>query len=500
MQRILSWLLTAIALSTATSVARAQSSTVPAGVGVPFSNLQDSLALNYFVPQDGIFPSEDSFSDALTLGNVRLTARNYANPSSAANGQLKAISQNTALHYLLGSAFGGDGQVTFALPDLAGRTAVGAGAGPGLNSVAKGDSFGSATVTLGEENLPPHVHQLPPFDAEPPSYTELGGQGVPFSNLQPSLGLRYLVATNGIFPTEGGGATDLVQLGQVALFAGDLTPGGWAEADGRLLTISENTALFAVLGTTYGGDGQETFALPDLRGRTIVGAGSSERGTFVLGEADGTEETFLNSRTMPAHNHVIDGLEGPEFTSVAGGGAPLDNMQPYLALNYAIVAEGIFPSYDQDPIETVIGEIVALAGNFIPGGLLPADGRLLGIESNYALYALLGNTYGGDGVTTFALPDLRGRTVVGAGEEFDPGDIQPLAALRSSVLSEDCECECSPVYAPGDTPGDNDPKLTYRNLPSHSHPVPEPSTLVLAAIGLAGAAFVGRRARRSMAA
>ncbi len=477
---------------------RGQSIVFPAGLGSSFSNLQDSLAMNYFIQQYGQFPSSaGSISDSFMIGNVRLSAAVNLRGGSPADGSLVGIQQSEALYSLIGTTYGGDGDQTFALPNLAGRTAVGAGAGSGLTPVEMASSFGNAFTTLTEANLPPHRHLLPPFDQFPPVTTEPDPAHVaePFSNLQPSLGMNYLISVEaGYYPIAG--SSDSVFLGQVGLFASDVVPNGWLPADGRLLAITQNSALFSLLGTTYGGDGQNTFALPDLRGRTIVGAGTSpERGPFYLGDSFGRETTQLNFFTMPAHNHVLTGPDGDTVvSSVAGNSEPLDNVQPSLVLNYGIVAQGVYPSYGEESVRTTMGEIISYAGFAAPEGILPCDGRTLNIAENGALFSLLGTTYGGDGVETFALPDLVGRTVVGAGEGFDLGTVPALLAARSSLLSdEECDCDCDPVYAPGDTPGDSAPRLSLSNLPPHNHSVPEPSTLALAGLGLIGALALGRR-------
>ncbi len=165
-------------------------------------------------------------------------------------------------------------------------------------------------------------------------------------------------------------------IGEIQWFAGNFAPRGWAFCDGQLLPISSYTALFSILGTTYGGDGRTTFALPDVRGRVIVheGAGpglSSRR----LGEEGGTETETLNTNQMPSHTHTLRANSGPSSevsptnnvlaspgrtrlyesgdantnmnsSSVAasGGGLSHNNMQPYTTLQCIIALEGIFPS------------------------------------------------------------------------------------------------------------------------------------------------------------
>ena len=166
-------------------------------------------------------------------------------------------------------------------------------------------------------------------------------------------------------------------VGQIKMFAGNFAPAGWALCNGQLLPISENEALFAILGTTYGGDGQTTFALPDLRGRvpmhTGTGAGLTPR---VLGEMGGSETVTMTINQMPAHSHLVAGTTNdgnqssptgaifantkildkeysdaasdttmkPTMIGNTGGNQPINNVQPYLAVNFIISLYGIFPS------------------------------------------------------------------------------------------------------------------------------------------------------------
>lgn len=110
-------------------------------------------------------------------------------------------------------------------------------------------------------------------------------------NMQPSLGISYIIALNGIFPSQSKGAEGLEPfIGEISMFAGNFPPAGWAFCEGQILSIFSNTALFSLLGTTYGGDGETTFALPDLRGRVPMhhgtGPGLTPRS---LGQKVGTE-------------------------------------------------------------------------------------------------------------------------------------------------------------------------------------------------------------------
>lgn len=159
-------------------------------------------------------------------------------------------------------------------------------------------------------------------------------------------------------------------VGEIRLFAGNFAPAGWWFCDGTLLPISENETLFQLIGTTYGGDGQSTFSLPDLRGRVPVHGGTSG---YILAETFGAEEVTLSSSQIPAHDHQVllstqpatssspanlahaqaeEPLYVPAGTgapidlapsAAVGGSQPHDNRQPYLGINYIISLFGIFP-------------------------------------------------------------------------------------------------------------------------------------------------------------
>ncbi|GJJ02760.1 tail Collar domain-containing protein [Duganella rhizosphaerae] len=172
-------------------------------------------------------------------------------------------------------------------------------------------------------------------------------------------------------------------VGEIRMFAGNFAPAGWAFCDGSLWPISENEVLFALIGTTYGGDGVETFAMPDLRGRVPVHVGTLQGDTYQLGMNGGVEQVTLTAAQMPAHSHVInastaapplaagainitDGsswvpaapspkpkvyttaapnlLMGADTIGPSGGSQPHDNMAPYLAIQFIISLFGIFPS------------------------------------------------------------------------------------------------------------------------------------------------------------
>jgi microcystin-dependent protein len=170
-------------------------------------------------------------------------------------------------------------------------------------------------------------------------------------------------------------------LAQITMFGGNFAPRGWADCSGQILAISQNDALFALLGTTYGGDGQVTFALPDLRGRVPLHAGNSTGPGLsprILGQSSGSEEVTLIVNELPAHSHALAASSAggnspsPEnavistdpggasagFSTVpapnnalspaamgpVGGGLPHNNIPPFLCVRYIIALEGIFPS------------------------------------------------------------------------------------------------------------------------------------------------------------
>lgn len=166
-------------------------------------------------------------------------------------------------------------------------------------------------------------------------------------------------------------------VGEIRMFAGNFAPRGWALCDGQLLAISQNDALFSLLGTTYGGDGQTTFGLPDLRGRIPVHAGQGPGLTpRPLGQKTGSEQETLTIDQMPVHEHEVRALDKPgdsgnpahriwAATSTAppcysstepnlamadglltgaGGGQAHTNMMPYLCINFIIALFGIYPA------------------------------------------------------------------------------------------------------------------------------------------------------------
>jgi microcystin-dependent protein len=164
-------------------------------------------------------------------------------------------------------------------------------------------------------------------------------------------------------------------VGEIRMFAGNFPPAGWAFCDGQLMPISENDTLFQLVGTTYGGDGEETFGIPNLSGRLALHQGTSSFGTtYQIGESAGVEEVILSINQIPNHTHTLLGATGngtqsnpqnnvlasstlvhsfsgetpdtamaPQSVSSIGNNLPHTNMQPYLCVNYIISLFGIFP-------------------------------------------------------------------------------------------------------------------------------------------------------------
>jgi microcystin-dependent protein len=167
-------------------------------------------------------------------------------------------------------------------------------------------------------------------------------------------------------------------IAEIRIFAGNFAPRGWALCDGQLLQISQNTALFSLLGTIYGGDGRTTFGVPNLKGRAVMhpgnGPGLSPR---QLGAVGGTETEALAVNQIPSHTHAVNAVNNPatafaaaadgssvlarsvggaayhtttntqlaaDALAATGGGQPHNNLQPYLVLNYIIALVGTFPS------------------------------------------------------------------------------------------------------------------------------------------------------------
>jgi microcystin-dependent protein len=166
-------------------------------------------------------------------------------------------------------------------------------------------------------------------------------------------------------------------IGEIRDFGFSFAPVGWVKCDGRLLSIAQETTLYTLIGTTYGGDGVNTFGVPDLRGRVPIGMGQGPGlSNYVQGQLSGTENTTLGVNNLPSHTHALNAKAGVgnqgsptnhllaasdqrnrQYTSAAadttsaantigsaGSGLPFNNVQPFLATNYCISTQGVFPS------------------------------------------------------------------------------------------------------------------------------------------------------------
>ncbi len=175
-------------------------------------------------------------------------------------------------------------------------------------------------------------------------------------------------------------------IGQITIFAGNFPPRAYAFCDGQLMSISQNTALFSILGTTYGGDGRTTFGLPDLRGRVAVnprrGPGLS---TYQLGQRGGLEEVYLNVLQIPSHNHLTQVTEGSAALPVNGTAGAEDSANPvgHVLANYgtdSYTSEAATGNYGS--LAPVVGEAVSLTNT---GGSQSHENRRPYLAINYII-------------------------------------------------------------------------------------------------------------------
>ncbi len=232
------------------------------------------------------------------LGEIRMFAFNFAPVDWVpCDGRLLPINDNQALFQLIRATFGGDGKTDFAVPDLRGMVAP----------------LKPLTFCISIEGV------YPPMDPDP----------------------NLLVAS--------------AFINEVCMFAFNSAPAGFDSCDGRLLPIAQNTALFSLIGNTYGGNGKTNVALPDLRGMVA----------------------------------------------------------PFKPLGFCIALNAEFPQKIEAPIDwrslpvPYVGEVRMFGSSFVPVGWSPCDGRLLSLDPYQALFSVLGTTFGGDGKTNLAVPDLR---------------------------------------------------------------------------------------------
>lgn len=355
---------------------------------------QPTIALPQSIVMQGDYPNLNGaggWDTPASIGFMVTTAFEYGDSAikelSVAHGQKLAISDHSAVFSLLGYTYGGYGDGMrnhFNLPDLQGR-------GLTYKTDAGGSTVWGKTQGTPTNSAVLEQDQLP---------TTLGGVMSPVHNEQYALGMQYVIQVEGLFPSGGGPEHGTIGMVYPFASASGGVPQGFLPADGRLLDISQHQALYAILGTAYGGNGTTTFALPDLRDRLPVGAGVSEGYVVRVGQMFGVDEISLLEPNVSKSDSE-----------------PVSVMQPSLGVHYVISMQGTYKAVDKyDPM---LGQIAIYAGERVPDGWTLADGQVLPISENTALFSLIGNTFGGNGTTTFALPDLRGRTVVGTGGEQD---------------------------------------------------------------------------------
>ncbi len=334
------------------------------------------------------------------VGEIRMVGFSFAPVGwQPCNGQMMAIAENETLFNLIGTTYGGDGQQTYALPDLQSRFAIDVGQGNGLSNRILGESGGAESVTLTTQQIPAHTHSFLANSAGSSSASPngkihgaasglacyddpatangtmlastigLSGGSQPHDNMPPFAIINFILSEFGAFPGPDSGGDPEPFLGEIRLFSFNFAPKGWTQCNGQLLPINQNQALFSLLGTMYGGDGRVNFALPDLRSRIPYHLGNG----LTQGEKSGQEGHTLIQSEVPAHNHPVvvssHSADQPSpqnalwanagtnrfaaasaanslarGTDSTGGSQGHNNMPPYLVINYCIALQGIFPS------------------------------------------------------------------------------------------------------------------------------------------------------------
>jgi microcystin-dependent protein len=332
--------------------------------------------------------------DDTYIGEIRLFSGVFAPQGWAlCNGALLSITENDTLYGLIGTTYGGDGLSNFALPDLRGRATLHMGGDhPGM-----GESGGVETVALLTSNLPSHSHLVAVSNsatgatdnpsgntwgpATSKAYSKTGTLSMnpacvgnspatgnlPHNNMIPFTVVTYIIALEGSYPSSPIPGTYLSEL---RIFAFSNIPETWAQCNGQLLSVQQYSALFELLSTTYGGDGRQTFGLPNLQARIPMHAGNN----MVQGQTGGEEAHALNNFEIPAHTHAIYASSrnpdvnspnnaiwasntgyspygkpsrttmAPDALGVTGSNLPHLNMSPYIVLNICIALSGILPT------------------------------------------------------------------------------------------------------------------------------------------------------------
>ena len=359
----------------------------------PISMTQPAIALPQSIVTTGNAPSASgSYQDYDTLGIIITTAYDPSSFSyvTQALGQQLNIADATELYQSIGGYFGQPSDTTFNLPDLSGKMALtlttsskfGGVKLSGYNgTIAMGSVQGSygSPVSLTQSQLP----------------NSFGGSSETISGTQYAQGVSYIIQVYGSWPSAEGGIPNQ-SMGAIFPFVGDVIPKGFMLCSGQTIPLLENQALYALLGNAYGGNPNAvtpTMGLPNLVNYIPIGATTG----MGIGVTSGSASPSISA------------------SSVASGNAgSVSTLQPSLAINYLINASGVANSFNY--YKPTLGEIIMFAGyqNSDDEWIL-CNGQLLKIASYQSLYNLIGTTFGGDGITTFAVPDLRGKTVVGSG-------------------------------------------------------------------------------------
>jgi microcystin-dependent protein len=370
----------------------------PTGAGQGHDNLMPFLGVGSIIAvANGRTPDDGAVADVY-VGEIRMFAIDEV-PAGwiRCDGQLLSSASFPVLFDLMGTRFGGTAGM-FAVPNLTGRVPIHRGPGRAL-----AEAGGEESHTLTADELPAHSHQAraagapgdgpepagrtwgqqsaglaytdgtPEASMSPAALSDTGG-GAGHDNMPPYLPLHFYMSLDGDHPTLEFPSTQPF-MGEIRMFPYDAVPVGWSSCDGGTLNVADSAALFFMIGSSYGGDGQQTFALPDLRARAPLhpgqGPGLAAR---ALGEAGGAASVTLTAAQLPSHTHEVrvqtaagsaGGPAGQVFAtaparalsagyssqppaaamsplavSASEGGAAHNNMPPYLPINFCISLGG----------------------------------------------------------------------------------------------------------------------------------------------------------------
>ncbi|MDK2867457.1 MAG: hypothetical protein PWP51_2346 [Clostridiales bacterium] len=250
------------------------------------------------------------------------------------------------------------------------------------------------------------------------------------------------------------------QVGEIKIFAGNFAPKNWAYCDGQMLSKEKYKALYDLIGTTYGSDGDSTFALPDLRGRVPVHKGTGTGlSTYQLGQKRGEASVQLKEYQLPKHTHVFYVSTQPatdtnphnllianskinlykdakssekrvamasETISETGGGKPHTNLQPFTSIAYIICINEETPTEgdagsDEVLMDQFIGEVRAFSYYNVPKGWLRCNGKSFGINKYSSLYGVIDDQFGGKSHVEFNVPNITERIVIHRNNDFRVG-------------------------------------------------------------------------------